>query len=195
MRSVALLGCFWAACGLLAACALGGGDSDKDITASGPSGTGTGAASPTGAGGNDAGGGGALAGGSGPTGNGGGTTTTTGSAVGGAGGANGNGGSGALDPDLDLPNPSGQSCTNIGYGTDCPSLEVCRISGPNMGTCESCTSCNNLNQPCAQSSDCDILFQCFQGKCTNICPLGTSYCGPPQDCLDVGHTTFGVCKP
>jgi hypothetical protein len=54
--------------------------------------------------------------------------------------------------------------------------------------------CGNLNAPCTTSQECDILFQCYKGKCRNICPLGTSYCGPPDDCLNVGNDTYGVCK-
>jgi hypothetical protein len=72
---------------------------------------------------------------------------------------------------------------------------VCRIATPSGGRCESCTTCNNLGKPCAVSSDCDILFQCYAGRCTNICPLGTSFCGAVADCLNVGNATFGVCKP
>ena len=118
-------------------------------------------------------------------------------ATGGTGGVggSGNGGSGALDPDLDLPDPSGDPCTSYGNGSDCPFVHVCRMSGPNSGTCESCTTCNNLNQACSQSSDCDILFMCYQNKCTNICELGTFHCGAITDCVDIGHATHGVCKP
>ncbi len=134
-------------------------------------------------GGTSSGGGGGIGGGFG------GTSGSGGSGTGGG------GGTGALDPNLSLPNPAGQPCNTPGYGTGCPSLQVCRISGPNQGTCETCTQCGNLGAFCSSSSQCDILFQCYLGKCTNICPLGTSYCGPPQDCINVGHATHGVCKP
>ena len=40
------------------------------------------------------------------------------------------------------------------------------------------------------------VAQCiFCSQCTNICPLGTFYCGPVEDCLDIGHPTYGVCRP
>ena len=100
-----------------------------------------------------------------------------------------------LDPDLALPAPDGQPCTTPGSFSECPGIEVCRIDTPTSGRCESCEPCGNLNDPCARSSECDILFQCYQGSCTNICTLGTKECGPPEDCLDVGHETHGVCRP
>jgi hypothetical protein len=102
---------------------------------------------------------------------------------------------GALNPDLALPNASGVPCSTPGSENGCPAIEVCRIDSPTGGRCEGCTSCNNLWKPCVQSSDCDIIFQCFEGQCTPICPLGTSYCGPVQSCLDVGNETYGVCLP
>ena len=117
------------------------------------------------------------------------SSTTSSSSTGGSGAA------GQLDPDLGLPDPNGQPCAQIGYGGECPGIAVCRISGPDSGTCESCGICGNLGASCTKSSECDILFQCYQGVCTNLCPLGTSYCGAVQDCLDVGHATYGVCAP
>lgn len=108
------------------------------------------------------------------------------------------GGNTGLDPDLELPAASGAPCTAIGATSGpagCPLAHVCRIASPTGGRCETCTNCGNLNAPCSASDECDIVFQCFKGKCTNLCPLGTSYCGPVADCLDVGHGTYGVCKP
>jgi hypothetical protein len=55
--------------------------------------------------------------------------------------------------------------------------------------------CGNLNAACDASDQCDILFMCFQGQCTNFCALGTTECGAPQDCVDIGHPTHGVCRP
>jgi hypothetical protein len=97
-----------------------------------------------------------------------------------------------MSPDLDLPGP-GDPCTVP--GSSCPGIKVCRIATPTGGRCEGCTTCGNLHAPCTESSECDILFQCYQGKCATICPLGSSYCGPVTNCLDVGHATHGVCKP
>jgi hypothetical protein len=105
------------------------------------------------------------------------------------------GGPTGLDPLLDLPAPSGAPCSTPGLETRCPALEVCRIDSATGGRCEGCTSCNNLGKPCSQSSDCDILFQCYAGVCANICPLGTQYCGAVTNCLDVGNATYGVCRP
>jgi hypothetical protein len=166
----------------------------------------TGAIGGTGATGAIGGTGGAVGGTGGAVGGTGGNGGT--GAVGGTGGNGGTGGtaatagtagsggtSSALDPALGLPDPSGTPCSTPGYGTGCPSGQICRISDANAGRCEGCSPCGNLNVSCAKSSDCDILFQCYAGKCTNICPLGTSYCGSVADCLDVGHATHGVCKP
>jgi hypothetical protein len=69
------------------------------------------------------------------------------------------------------------------------------LKDSSTGVCESCDACGNLFDPCTTGRDCDILFQCYQGQCTNICPLGTTFCGAPDDCIDVGHPTYGVCKP
>jgi hypothetical protein len=103
-------------------------------------------------------------------------------------------GGASLDPDLSLPGAGGTPCTTPGSEGECPGIQVCRIASATGGRCEGCSPCNNLNQPCASSNECDILFQCFRGKCTNICPLGTSYCGAVADCVNVGNATYGVCK-
>ncbi len=100
-----------------------------------------------------------------------------------------------LSPGLGLPAASGAPCTTPGSENQCPALEVCRIATPTGGRCEGCTSCNNLGKPCSLSSDCDILFQCYDGQCANICPLGTNYCGPVTNCHNVGNATYGVCLP
>ena len=200
MRWASLLGALGMGSIAVTACAIGGGDSDRNVaTGPGTSAAATGSATGGSSSNTTASGGSTtVAGGSQNTGgNSTGGNSAGGSATGGigTGAGGGTGGTGLLDPDLGLPDPSGAPCMNYGFGSDCPGIAVCRMSGPNMGTCESCTTCNNLNQPCTQSSDCDILFQCYQGSCTNICPLGTTYCGPVADCLDIGHTTHGVCRP
>ncbi|MCH9683410.1 MAG: hypothetical protein K0V04_18380 [Deltaproteobacteria bacterium] len=99
-----------------------------------------------------------------------------------------------LHPDLDVPE-RGQVCNTPGSLGECPALEVCRFHTTEQGLCESCQACGNLGAPCVQGTDCDILFACYQGQCTNICELGTFYCGPIEDCLNVGHPTHGVCAP
>jgi hypothetical protein len=101
-----------------------------------------------------------------------------------------------LDPDLKLPG-AGEACTTpgAGSGAGCPSLKVCRISSTTGGRCESCGPCGNLNAACTASSQCDILFQCYKGRCTNFCNLGSMECGAPADCINVGHATHGVCNP
>lgn len=102
---------------------------------------------------------------------------------------------GALDPSLSPAAPEGDPCTTPGSLGECPSIQVCRFFDATTSRCESCEPCGNLGNSCSASSECDILFVCYAGRCTNICPLGTSFCGPPDDCLDVGHPTHGVCRP
>lgn len=99
-----------------------------------------------------------------------------------------------LDPDLDVPD-EGESCSFPGNLNECPGIAVCRFYTAEEGRCESCEGCGNLNAPCTQGTDCDILFSCFAGRCTNFCELGTFSCGPIEDCLDIGHATHGVCDP
>ena len=106
------------------------------------------------------------------------------------------GSSGGLDPRLDTPPTSAPTCSTPGGFCTAPGGPgVCRFYSATEGRCESCTSCGNLGASCADGTECDILFACFEGVCTNICPLGTFYCGPIDDCLDVGHPTHGVCRP
>src|SRR5262249_39070376 len=47
--------------------------------------------------------------------------------------------SGGLSPQLDLPDPGGSPCADIGTGSDCPSGELCRIDSTTTGRCEGCT--------------------------------------------------------
>ncbi len=104
---------------------------------------------------------------------------------------------GGLDPDLELPDPGGQVCDEPGRigSPECPSAEVCRYFTPTEGRCESCSSCGNLGASCTATNQCDILFECYQGQCTNFCTLGTTECGAPADCNNIGHATRGVCRP
>lgn len=100
-----------------------------------------------------------------------------------------------LDPDLGLPDPSGDPCDTPGGMWECDFLEVCRFYSSSEGRCESCEPCGNLNDFCSSSSECDILFMCYLGHCTNFCTLDTYMCGPIEDCVDIGHPTHGVCIP
>ncbi len=100
-----------------------------------------------------------------------------------------------LDPDLDIPDGNEQ-CDTPGDLQMCSGVAtVCRFATAEYGLCESCDVCGNLNAACVQGTDCDILFSCFAGRCTNFCTLGTFECGPVEDCLDIGHPTRGVCDP
>jgi hypothetical protein len=110
----------------------------------------------------------------------------------------GGGGGGGLDPDLSLPDPSGQVCSRPGRtgAPDCPAAEqVCRFFTPTEGRCEPCTDCRLLGQSCAATSECDIQLECYRGQCVSFCTLGTFECGAVDDCLDIGHATRGVCRP
>jgi len=102
---------------------------------------------------------------------------------------------GALDPELSLPDPGGTACSTPSSMGECPGIEVCRFYTPSEGRCESCSPCGNLGDYCAASSECDILFMCYRGRCTNFCLLGTYMCGAITDCVDIGHPTWGVCLP
>lgn len=111
------------------------------------------------------------------------------------GGRDGGGGGGDLDPRLDVPPASAEPCGTVGSLSECPGIAVCRFYSSTEGRCEGCTDCGNLNAPCTSGSECDILFVCFEGRCTNFCTLGSFECGPPDDCIDVGHPTRGACRP
>lgn len=99
-----------------------------------------------------------------------------------------------LDPMLDIPD-GGAMCSNPGDLNECDGIAVCRFATVEYGLCESCDACGNLNAPCVEGTDCDILFECYAGRCTNFCTLGTYECGPIENCLDIGHPTRGVCNP
>lgn len=98
-----------------------------------------------------------------------------------------------LDPELDVPPAENEICETP--GASCGGVRLCRFYDETQGRCESCTECGNLFDPCTSGDDCDILFVCFRGSCTNICLLGTFQCGAEEDCIDVGHPTHGACRP
>lgn len=99
-----------------------------------------------------------------------------------------------LDPDLRLPPGVGNTCSTPGTRDTCAVGAICRIATPTGGRCETCGPCAAAGTSCTASSQCDLLMQCYRGKCAEVCPLGTSYCGAVADCLDVGHASHGVCK-
>ncbi|MCC6215317.1 MAG: hypothetical protein IT376_10635 [Polyangiaceae bacterium] len=165
-----------------------GGTSGAGGTASG------GVGGTSGAGGTASGGVGGTSGAGGAASGGVGGTSGTGGTA--SGGTSGTGGASGLDPGLALPDGSGTPCSTPGGMGDCPGIEVCRISGPSEGRCESCSGCGNLNAACSSSADCDILFQCYLGHCVGFCDLQyPQLCGNPDDCVNVGHATHGVCMP
>jgi len=101
-----------------------------------------------------------------------------------------------LDPQLATPPASNQPCTWPGSMGECDGIAVCRHYVAEESRCESCEPCGNLNAFCSASIECDILFTCFQGRCTAACSFETPQtCGVPTDCIDVGHPTHGVCRP
>ncbi len=73
-------------------------------------------------------------------------------------------------------------------------VEGCRIATSTGGRCE-VGGGGLLDDPCTLGTDCDIIFQCYQGTCRDMCQLGTYECGDPSDCIDVGNDTYGVCAP
>jgi hypothetical protein len=99
---------------------------------------------------------------------------------------------GALDPRVSPADPSGTPCDRPGGRGDCASLEVCRFYSASEGRCETCEPCGNLGASCTSSDQCDILFVCFDGRCSNICQLDPPDCFP---CMNIGHPTHGVCPP
>lgn len=112
-------------------------------------------------------------------------------------GPGGTGGAG-LDPDLSLPGPGGQVCTDPGRigAPACPAAEVCRFFTSTEGRCEAGpASGGGRGTACTATSQCDLLFECYQGQCTEFCTLGTLACGAVADCLAIGHATRGVCRP
>ena len=102
----------------------------------------------------------------------------------------------ALDAALEVPPLCEPTCNAIGFGSDCPGIEICRLKDSQTAVCESCEPCGNLHAPCTASSQCDILFTCYLGQCTAMCDFNTPQtCGNPMACTDVGHPTHGVCDP
>jgi hypothetical protein len=103
-----------------------------------------------------------------------------------------------LDPDLSLPDPGGQVCDEPGRSglPECPAVDqVCRYFTATEGRCEPCSTCGNSGASCSATSQCDILYECYQGQCVSFCTLGSLACGAVADCINIGHATRGVCRP
>lgn len=100
-----------------------------------------------------------------------------------------------LSPDLSLAADDGTICADgaLGYG-GCGAGQACRFYSPSENHCDPVGGAL-LGDSCADSSECDSLFVCFMGQCSNFCTLGTTECGAPTDCVDVGHPNKGACLP
>jgi hypothetical protein len=112
--------------------------------------------------------------------------------------APGGGGGGGLDPDLELPDPSGQFCDEPRRrgAPECPPLEVCRFFTSTEGRCEAGPASGGTpGSPCTATDQCDIQSECYQDRCTAFCLLGSLECGMVADCINIGHATQGVCRP
>lgn len=124
-------------------------------------------------------------------------TGGTGAGTGGAatGGTSSGGPGDGLGPGLQYPPGDNDTCSNIGGScSDDGDPGICRLYNDSEGRCETCTSCSGRGQFCTSSSDCDILFHCYQNKCVGHCPLMyPQVCGNPSDCVDIGHPDTGVC--
>ncbi len=100
-----------------------------------------------------------------------------------------------LDPAVSVPPGDNEPCDTPGAMFECSGIAICRLYSEDSSRCESCEPCGNLHSPCSASSECDILFTCYEGYCTAMCSFETPQtCGRPTDCIDVGHPTHGVCR-
>jgi hypothetical protein len=116
------------------------------------------------------------------------------------GGGDGRGPTG-LDDRVALPELDATPCRVSIGGVDfvnCKGSEECRMATADSGRCEDCLGRCTLHQgdSCTQSWQCDSLFECFRGRCTNRCTRGEHECGKIESCLDVGFLGgFGLCDP
>lgn len=100
-----------------------------------------------------------------------------------------------LDPSVSVPPADNEPCDTPGAMFECSGIAICRLYSAESSRCESCEPCGNLYAPCSSSSECDILFTCFEGYCSAMCSFETPQtCGVPTNCIDVGHPTHGVCR-
>ncbi len=101
---------------------------------------------------------------------------------------------GTLDPNLALPETTGQTCT-VPMANGCPPLENCRPISPCGGYCEGCTTCLGHGAACVADKECAVPDVCYKGKCAPLCQLNTAnQCATGKVCQDVGYL-WGVCGP
>src|SRR5262249_24519379 len=105
-------------------------------------------------------------------------------------------GGNGLNPLLDPASGSGAICNMPGDLTHCPNYGVCRFYTSTEARCEDPGMGLGLHQLCSSSSECDVLFVCYDSECRSFCHLGTIECGAVSDCVDVGWTghDIGVCS-
>ncbi|MDB4940810.1 MAG: hypothetical protein JWP97_344 [Labilithrix sp.] len=105
-----------------------------------------------------------------------------------------------LDPGIPIPPLGNEPCSPPGNTEVCSGLQACRMATPDSGRCEDCSmqgTCSaGVGQACVGSNDCDILFNCFRGKCTLVCRFPyLGECGGTRACVDVGYQGYGLCDP
>lgn len=90
-----------------------------------------------------------------------------------------------------------QVCTYVGSPTaPCTEGDACAFYTSEEDRCATCPveKCENFNNPCSPEKPCRPFYTCFGGFCTVACPLNSrDICGNPDDCLEIGHPTHGVC--
>ncbi len=114
-----------------------------------------------------------------------------------ASGSDGRGPTG-LDDGVVLPDLDGAVCDPFGGIGACTVTGTCRIATPDSGRCETCDGGRCLGHPkdpCTHTYDCDARLGCFRGTCTPECLLGSTECGKPVDCVDIGYLGYGLCNP
>jgi hypothetical protein len=101
-----------------------------------------------------------------------------------------------LSPLLSVPAPGSQACSSIGEDVDCPLGDVCLISTPSSGACESCVACHGYQHSCNTDDDCGPPYQCYANVCSYLCRIGHHDCSSlGEQCVNVGNAQYGVCTP
>jgi hypothetical protein len=102
-----------------------------------------------------------------------------------------------LDPLLSPADGSGPVCHTPGSLAECPGYAVCRFYTSTELRCDPANLSNpGIGALCNQSSDCDLMYQCYRGFCFPFCMIGSTDCGFPDDCVDVGwmNHDIGACR-